>query len=199
MVRLRASYNRKMDYLRILVRDWCNFRFNTVAMRGVNDDEISAMAKLPLRYPVHLRFIKLMPLSGGTDGSRIRSLFFSGREILGRAHGELRGLREIESEDPAAPADEYKFEGAPEIFGIIMPVSEPYCARCSRLRLTSDGKKSHPCLLTDLGVPVMNAICSQDPIPTIYGVSPHTARAKPLAGVTLPEEARRRTMSQTGG
>jgi cyclic pyranopterin phosphate synthase len=80
-----------------------------------------------------------------------------------------------------------------------MPVSEPYCARCSRLRLTSDGKKSHPCLLTDLRVPVMNAIRSQDPILAIHRVSRHTARVKPLAGLTLPEEARRRTMSQIGG
>jgi len=184
-----------MDYLRILVTYWCNFRFNAMAIRGVNDDEISAMAKLILRYPVHLRFIELMPLSGRTDGSRIRSLFLSGRVILERAHEKLRELTERESEDPAAPADEYKFEGAPGTFGIILPASERICTRCSRLRLTSDGK-SHPCLLSDLGVPVKDTICSQDPIPTIYGVSRHTARIKPLAGLTLPEEARRRTMSQ---
>ncbi len=132
MVRLRDSYNRKIYYLQILVTDWCNFRFNAVAMRGVNDDEISAMAKLTLRYPVHLRFIKLMPLSGGTDGSRIRSLFLSGREILERAHGRLRELTEIESEDPAAPADEYKFEGAPRTFGIIMLVRQSMGPRCTQ-------------------------------------------------------------------
>jgi cyclic pyranopterin phosphate synthase len=158
-----------MDYLRISVTDWCNFRFNGVAIRGIND-EISAMTKLTLRYPVHLRFIELTPLSGGTDGSHIRSLFLSGRGILERAHEELRELTEIESEDPAAPADEYKFEDAPVIFGLIMPISEPYCARCSRLRLTAGGK-SHPCLLTDLGVPVKDAIRSQDPIPAIHRVS----------------------------
>jgi cyclic pyranopterin phosphate synthase len=199
VVRLRDSYNRKIYYLQILVTDWCNFRFNAVAMRGVNDDEISAMAKPTLRYPAHLRFIELMPLSSSTDGSRIRSLFLSGREILERAHGELRELTERESEDPAAPADDYKFEGAPKIFGIIMPVSDTYFARCSRLRLTSDSKKSHPCLLTDLGVPVINAIRSQEPIPTIHRVSRHAVRVKPLVGVTLPEETRTRTMSQIGG
>src|ERR671928_1951767 len=87
-------------------------KINAVAMRGVNDDEIPAMAKLTMRYPLHMRFIELMPLNGDTDGSRFRSLFISGKEILERAQEELGELTEIEPEDPATPADEFKFEGA---------------------------------------------------------------------------------------
>jgi cyclic pyranopterin phosphate synthase len=127
-------------------------KINAVAMRGVNDDEISDMARLTLKYPMHVRFIELMPLNGDTDGSRFRSLFVSG----------------------------------------------PFCARCSRLRLTADGK-IHPCLLTDLDVPVKDAIRSEDPIPAIHRVLWETARIKPAAGLTLPEESRHRTMSQIGG
>jgi cyclic pyranopterin phosphate synthase len=173
-------------------------KINAVAMRGVNDDEIAEMAKLTLRYPMHVRFIELMPLNGDTDGSRFRSLFISGKEILERAQEELGDLDPIEKEDPAAPADEFKFEGALGTFGVITPVSEPFCARCSRLRLTADGK-IHPCLLTDLDVPVKDAIRSEDPIPTIHEVLWYAARIKPPAGLTLPEEARNRTMSQIGG
>ena len=173
-------------------------KINAVAMRGVNDDEISDMARLTLEYPMHVRFIELMPLNGDTDGSRFRSLFVPGREILERAQRELGGLRPIEKEDPAAPADEFKFDGAPGTFGVITPVSEPFCARCSRLRLTADGK-IHPCLLTDLDVPVKDAIRSEDPIPAIHKVLWETARIKPAAGLTLPEESRARTMSQIGG
>ncbi|MDQ3793136.1 MAG: radical SAM protein [Actinomycetota bacterium] len=88
-------------------------KINAVAMRGINDDEISDMARLTFRYPMHVRFIELMPLNGDTDGSRFRSLFIPGREILQRAQEELGDLRPIEKEDPAAPADEFKFEGAP--------------------------------------------------------------------------------------
>ncbi len=173
-------------------------KINAVALRGVNDDEISAMAKLTMRYPLHVRFIELMPLNGDTDGSRFRSLFIPGREILERAQEELGDLRPVEKDDPAAPADEFKFEGAPGTFGVITPVSEPFCARCSRLRLTADGK-IHPCLLTDLDVPVKDAIRSPDPIPAIHKVLWETARIKPAAGLTLPEESRNRTMSQIGG
>ena len=173
-------------------------KINAVAMRGVNDDEIAEMAKLTLKYPMHVRFIELMPLNGDTDGSRFRKLFIPGSEILQRAQKELGDLRPVEKDDPAAPADEYKFDGAPGTFGVITPVSEPFCARCSRLRLTADGK-IHPCLLTDLDVPVKDAIRSEDPIPAIHKVLWETARVKPAAGLTLPEEARNRTMSQIGG
>jgi cyclic pyranopterin phosphate synthase len=173
-------------------------KINAVALRGVNDDEIAEMAKLTLRYPMHVRFIELMPLNGDTDGSRFRKLFIPGSEILGRAQEELGDLRPVEKDDPAAPADEYKFDSAPGTFGVITPVSEPFCARCSRLRLTADGK-IHPCLLTDLDVPVKDAIRSADPIPAIHKVLWETARVKPAAGLTLPEEARNRTMSQIGG
>jgi cyclic pyranopterin phosphate synthase len=173
-------------------------KINAVAMRGINDDEISDMARLTFEYPMHVRFIELMPLNGDTDGSRFRSLFISGREILDIAQRELGDLRPIEKEDPAAPADEFKFEGAPGTFGVITPISEPFCARCSRLRLTADGK-IHPCLLTDLDVPVRDAIRSEDPIPAIHKVLWETARIKPAAGLTLPEESRKRTMSQIGG
>src|SRR5918994_2098324 len=173
-------------------------KINAVAMRGVNDDEISDMARLTLDYPMHVRFIELMPLNGDTDGSRFRSLFIPGGEILDRAREELGDLEPIEKEDPAAPADEFRFDGAPGTFGVITPVSEPFCARCSRLRLTADGK-IHPCLLTDLDIPVKNAIRSEDPIPAIHKVLWETARVKPAAGLTLPEESRNRTMSQIGG
>jgi cyclic pyranopterin phosphate synthase len=173
-------------------------KLNAVAMRGVNDDEIADMAKLTFQYPIHARFIELMPLNGDTDGSRFRSLFISGKEILDRAQEELGDLKPIEKDDPAAPADEFKFDGAPGTFGVITPVSEPFCARCSRLRLTADGK-IHPCLLTDLDVPVKDAIRSEDPIPAIHEVLWHTAGIKPAAGLTLPEESRNRTMSQIGG
>jgi cyclic pyranopterin phosphate synthase len=173
-------------------------KINAVAMRGVNDDEIVDMAKLTFKYPIHVRFIELMPLNGDTDGSRFRSLFISGKEIVERASGELGELVEVEPDDPAAPADEFKFEGAPGTFGVITPVSEPFCARCSRLRLTADGK-IHPCLLTDLDVPVKDAIRSLDPIPAIHEVLWRAARIKPPAGLALPEESRSRTMSQIGG
>ena len=78
-------------------------KINAVAMRGVNDDEIADMAKLTLAYPMHVRFIELMPLNGDTDGSRFRSLFIPGREILDRATGGAGRPRTHRERRPRGP------------------------------------------------------------------------------------------------
>ena len=50
--------------------------------------------------------------------------------------------------EPHATARVYRFaDGAGEI-GFINPVSEPFCADCNRIRLTSDGKL-RTCLFSD--------------------------------------------------
>ncbi len=92
-------------------------KINAVALRGVNDDEIVDMAKLTQKYPLHVRFIELMPLNGDTDGSRFRKLFIPGSEILQRAQDALGDLEPVAKDDPAAPADEFTFEGAPATSG----------------------------------------------------------------------------------
>ena len=118
-------------------------KINAVAMRGVNDDEIADMARLTLKYPMHVRFIELMPLNGGDTELPLPLAVYLGTGDPGEGASGLRDLRPVEKGDPAAPADEFKFDGAPGTFGVITPVSEPFCARCSRLRLTADGK-IHP-------------------------------------------------------
>ena len=37
-------------------------KINTVALAGINDDEIADLAALTLKYPLHVRFIEVMPL-----------------------------------------------------------------------------------------------------------------------------------------
>jgi len=46
------------------------------------------------------------------------------------------------------PARYFRFPNASGTIGFITPVSEHFCFRCNRLRLTADGKL-RPCLLSD--------------------------------------------------
>jgi cyclic pyranopterin phosphate synthase len=46
------------------------------------------------------------------------------------------------------PARTYRIPGAAGTLGFISPISEPFCAKCGRLRLTADGKL-RLCLLRD--------------------------------------------------
>ncbi len=118
-------------------------KINVVVMRGLNDDELVDFAWLS-REGWHVRFIELMPLI-----QRITAVpeFVSAEEMWQR----LAPLGDLEPCSPlvgVGPAKYYRLPGAEGTIGFITPVSEHFCFRCNRLRLTADGKLL-PCLLSD--------------------------------------------------
>jgi len=122
-------------------------KVNMVPLRGFNEDEIGDFARLTLKRNCDIRFIEFMPVSGGLDfpaESRIPT-----DEI--RRHVELLGpLEEIPTEG-AGPARTYRLPGARGRVGFISAVSEHFCDRCNRLRLTPEGEL-RPCLFSDASV-----------------------------------------------
>ncbi len=46
----------------------------------------------------------------------------------------------LKVEDPSQPATDYAFADGVGRIGFINPVSQPFCARCNRLRLTAEGQ-----------------------------------------------------------
>lgn len=134
-------------------------KINVVAMRGVNDDEIPAFAKLTLDRPVHIRFIEFMPVGSesGWDGSR----FIPGTEI--QEHIKALGeLVPVSSDSQSGPAAMFQLRGAQGKLGFISALSNHFCESCNRLRLTADGKL-RTCLFSDNEVnlrPLLRECCS---------------------------------------
>ncbi|MBQ3912528.1 MAG: radical SAM protein [Lachnospiraceae bacterium] len=110
-------------------------KINTVLIGDFNDDEAEALAGLTLRYPIDVRFIELMPMTGGVFGPEA---YISADEVLKR----LKGLEKAPDDGVARM---YRLPGAKGGIGLISPVSAHFCAECSRLRLTADGRIK-PCL-----------------------------------------------------
>ena len=121
-------------------------KVNMVVMRGINDDEIEAMARLTVDHPWHVRFIELMPVGD------LRALTWEhvvpSDEILAR-------LRAIAPLTPTAgpprgngPAAYYQWPDAAGSIGVITPMTHTYCASCNRVRLTADGRL-RTCLFGD--------------------------------------------------
>jgi GTP 3',8-cyclase len=113
-------------------------KLNAVILRGINDDEIEDLASLTLRHPYHVRFIEFMPIKPDSDDCNLDQ-FVPASEIIER----LSRLAPLERSDDAqanGPALHYRFSGAPGKIGIISPVSQHFCPKCNRLRLTADGK-----------------------------------------------------------
>ncbi len=200
-------------------------KINVVAMRGVNDDESPAFAAWTLRAPVHVRFIELMPMRWSLDEGP--STFdphapTGGLLNLRQAQGgmlsdlELR-RRLVSSEDLRArieaaygplepaelttngPARTFRVPRAPGTIGFISQISNDFCSRCNRLRLTHDGFL-RPCLMSDgeldLRTP-MRAGASDDELKALFR---HVVAVKPERHF-LAEGQRvvGRGMSQIGG
>ena len=112
-------------------------KINSVLIGGFNDDEIEAMAKLTLEYPLDMRFIDLMPMYDSGDFGIAAYLPYA------------RVLEKLPEAVPVPPdggvAKLYRLPGAKGNIGLISPVSAHFCGECNRLRLTADGKLK-PCL-----------------------------------------------------
>jgi cyclic pyranopterin phosphate synthase len=130
-------------------------KINTVAMRGINDDEIKDFAELTLEKPYHIRFIELMPTQGHTM-ENYHSLFVPMSEIVDRVKmvGNLQSELKGES---FGPAKLYSFPGAPGKIGFIAPLSHHFCGTCNRLRLTADGKL-RACLFSEDEVDIKESL-----------------------------------------
>jgi len=111
-------------------------KVNCVLMRGFNEDQIIPFGMFARVEGVTVRFIEFMPLE--EDRVWSPSTVVTLDEILGRM-AEYRPLVEI-PHGHSETARRYRFEDGIGEIGIIAPVSHPFCGRCSRVRITSDGK-----------------------------------------------------------
>ena len=125
-------------------------KLNTVAMRGVNDDELVDLTGYALSLGAELRFIEQMPLDAGHTWDRSRMV--TREEIL----AALRRRWELEPV-PArggAPAERWRLHGpgSPDgerTVGVIASVTAPFCGACDRIRLTADGQIRNCLFSTD--------------------------------------------------
>jgi len=116
-------------------------RINAVSIRGLTEAEILPLAAFCRREGFHLRFIEFMPLDA--DGAWAREQVLSGAEvraILERSLGPLRRGDQPPSIDAGQPAVDYAWADGGGGVGFIDPVTQPFCGRCDRLRLTADGQ-----------------------------------------------------------
>ncbi len=169
-------------------------KINVVVMRGINEDELLDFAQLT-RDGWNIRFIELMPiLNKGVQQPE----FVSAKEMLDiiSSLGEVRPCSPLTGNGPASY---YQLPGAKGTIGFITPVSEHFCFKCNRLRLTADGKLL-PCLLASEEIDLRSALRA--------GASPEDIKQLILRAVASKPEGhrvsqgvvgQRRLMTQVGG
>jgi cyclic pyranopterin phosphate synthase len=129
-------------------------KVNTVMLRGVNEQEAEALAGHAREHGWELRFIEFMPVEngGGWDPSRV----VPGDETRRRIHRRWP-IEPDPRDDGRSPAIRYVYRDGKGALGFIDSVTRPFCASCSRLRLTADGK-FRVCLYDDREVDLKRPI-----------------------------------------
>ncbi len=134
-------------------------KINTVVIRGVNDDETGDFVRFAEREAVEVRFIELMPTSGlGPECKELGhwrpALFVRGAEVRERIEAEFGPLEPVPDADGVARVCRL---GSGARVGFIMPISEPFCRGCGRLRLGPDGRLKI-CLFDTEGIDLRTAL-----------------------------------------
>jgi len=110
-------------------------KINAVAMRGVNDAEISQLAGWARDEGLSLRFIEFMPLEGDRIWSR--DMLVPAEEIVSRIAKDYPlepGVRE-----PGETCERFAYRDGRGEVGVIASVTRAFCGDCDRIRLTADG------------------------------------------------------------
>jgi len=128
---IRAAKKAKLEPVKI----------NVVLLKGINQNEIIDFVNFARENSLIVRFIEYMPIKesehNGWYFSNVRA-----KEIVEERWGTLKPLFAFSN---YSPARYLKINHTRVILGFISPISQPFCHRCNRLRLTAIGKL-RPCL-----------------------------------------------------
>ena len=121
-------------------------KLNVVIIPGLNDTEVLDLAELSIKRQWHIRFIEFMPIGNPElfgdkawiDSADLREQI---RQKWGLVESNIKGN---------GPADVFQIPGAQGTLGFISQMSECFCDRCNRVRLSADGWL-RPCLLNETG------------------------------------------------
>jgi cyclic pyranopterin phosphate synthase len=122
-------------------------KVNMVVRRGLNEQSILPMARHFREKGQILRFIEYMDV-GHTNGWRLEDVV-SAREIVRTIDAELP-LLPAQANYRGEVAERWRYaDGSGEI-GVIASVTQPFCADCTRARLSADGGL-YTCLFATTG------------------------------------------------
>jgi cyclic pyranopterin phosphate synthase len=172
-------------------------KINVVAMNGINDDEFIDFAQLSVARPVQVRFIEFMPM--GNESRWHKDYYVRAADIMAKI-SKLGELAPVHSGQLDGPARTYRLPDALGTVGFISPISDHFCSRCNRLRLTADGHL-RSCLLTDQETDLKAIVRSDDGDEAIRAALFESIKQKPMGHKLAESEIRNchGRMSRIGG
>jgi cyclic pyranopterin phosphate synthase len=112
-------------------------KIDTVIRRGINEGSILPLAREARRRGWIIRFIEYMDV-GQTNGWRMEDVV-PASEVLDLIDAELP-LEAVEPTYPGEVAARYRYRDGSGEMGVIASVTRPFCATCTRARLSAEGQ-----------------------------------------------------------
>ncbi len=123
-------------------------KLNCVLQRGVNDDEVEALAAFAREQGHTLRFIEFMDV-GTTNGWRLDAVV-PAAEARARI-GARWALEPLEEPLGGRVAERWRYRDGGGEVGFISSVTAPFCGGCDRARLSAEGRL-YTCLFASEGL-----------------------------------------------
>ena len=172
-------------------------KVNAVVARGYSDDELVEMARLTLEHAWQVRFIELMPFAGATDFQTAQVV--PADEMMQHIETALGPLSPLDGGKLDGEARLFRLDGSLGTIGFINTISQPFCASCTRARLTADGRL-RLCLLcedeVDLLTPMRSGATDEELRQMIVDGIWHKPWGNRLKDGLIPMN---RVMSEIGG
>jgi cyclic pyranopterin phosphate synthase len=172
-------------------------KINAVVVRGYNEDQVAGLARLTLDRPWQVRFIEMMPFAGVTELQQQQAVTM--KEVQQRIGEEVGPLELQDNGRLDGEAVIYRLPGARGELGFISSVTLPFCASCSRARLTADGRL-RLCLLREKEVDLLTPLRQGASLADLRQIILDGIWHKPWGhGLAEGEVAINRVMSEIGG
>jgi cyclic pyranopterin phosphate synthase len=113
-------------------------KLNAVVVAGYNEADVVDLARLTLEHPWQVRYIEMMPFAGATE-LQVNQVV-TAAQIQERIAAALGPLEVANGGQLDGEARLFRLPGALGDLGFISSVTEPFCASCTRARLTADGR-----------------------------------------------------------
>jgi len=172
-------------------------KLNAVVVRGYNEEDVVDLARLTREHPWQVRFIEMMPFGGATDLQT--SQMVSSKEMQGRIEQALGPLAPVNGGKLDGEARIYRFSDGQGDIGFISSVSAPFCADCTRARLTPEGIL-RMCLLREYEIDLLKPLRAGASLEDLRKMVLEAVWNKPWGhGLANGEIPINRVMSEIGG
>jgi cyclic pyranopterin phosphate synthase len=144
--RTRAGPEQVLPVMAAAAKAGITVKINVVPLRTYNEGDLRDLTRFALERGYHVRFIELMPVGLGAACAGVPPHEI--RAAVERDFGPLSASYDVPGN---GPADYFRVSGHAGSVGFISAVSNKFCPRCNRIRLTSGGLLKS-CLHRDAGV-----------------------------------------------